>query len=197
MVPDPGDQLNLLNSYLDLVRVPLPEWLVDKPSRPPTPTPPPPPPQPPPPSNGGHIVNVYTTPHQRARRSTSRQIQSVVSKQIGNIGKKLKKNFGNIISANSQGSSSSSSQKATAASTNNKNVNKVVVRRDEVDGPASKTTCQSSCQAEQKKIVSGAQSFILGAVILTDDNLLPYQDEMISNYLQVDNFSHNFGRFVF
>ena len=168
MVPDPSDQLNLLNSYLDLVRVPLPEWLVDKPSPPPTPTPPPLPP------NGGHIVNVYTTSHQRARRSTPRQIQNVVSKQIGNIGKKLKKNLGNIIS---NPSTIGSSNKTTVA---NKNVNKVAIRKDEVD---SATTCQND--TEQKKIVSGAQSFILGAVILTDDNLLPYQDEMINNYLQV------------
>ena len=50
--------------------------------------------------------------------------------------------------------------------------------------PQGSSVPESATSADQKRLVSGAQSFILGAVILTDDNLLPYQDEMISNYLQ-------------
>ena len=164
--------------------MPLPEWLVDPQSPPQTPTPPPPPVQQAPPSsyhNTGHIVNVYNSQPTNQKSSknggktTSRQIQNAVTKQIGNIGKKLKKNFGSMIGNQSNNYYKSGSQTKNQVS---KSTNR---QKTEVDLPI------SPCPAanEQKRIVSGAQSFILGAVILTDDNLLPYQDEMISNYLQV------------
>ena len=151
--PDAADHLNLLNSYLELVRVPLPEWLID------APPPAPPPPQHPVPPNSGHIVNVYED-YQGCRgpSKTSKQIQSV-AKQFGSIGKKLKKNFGNMLTRNGSLTSGKHHGKSGRGT------------REQAFVP--------------RKIVSGSQSFILGAVILTTDNLLPYQDEMIDNYLQV------------
>ena len=38
---------------------------------------------------------------------------------------------------------------------------------------------------EQRRLVSGSQSFILGAVIHTTNKILPYQNAMVENYLQV------------
>ena len=40
-------------------------------------------------------------------------------------------------------------------------------------------------QQSQRKLVSGSQSFILGAVIHTTNKVLPYQNAMVQNYLQV------------
>ena len=40
-------------------------------------------------------------------------------------------------------------------------------------------------QQNQRKFVSGSQSFILGAVIHTTNKMLPYQNAMVENYLQV------------
>ena len=42
-----------------------------------------------------------------------------------------------------------------------------------------------NCQQNQRKLVSGSQSFILGAVIHTTNKILPYQNAMVQNYLQV------------
>ena len=42
-----------------------------------------------------------------------------------------------------------------------------------------------NCQTNQRKLVSGSQSFILGAVIHTTNKILPYQNAMVQNYLQV------------
>ena len=161
----PSEQLHLLNSYLDLVRVPLPEWLIDPPILTPS--------TPPPlgnvterSSNCGHIVNVDDCDgtSNRPRVKSTKQIKQIqnVAKQFGSIGKKLKKNIGNISKLARNGSFG----KGKAVTWRN--------GTDIFDHSAS------------RKIVSGCQSFILCAVILTTDNLLPYQDEMIENYLQVN-----------
>ena len=42
-------------------------------------------------------------------------------------------------------------------------------------------------QQNQRRLVSGSQSFILGAVIHTTNKMLPYQNAMVENYLQVCN----------
>ena len=42
-------------------------------------------------------------------------------------------------------------------------------------------------QQNQRRLVSGSQSFILGAVIHTTNKMLPYQNAMVENYLQVRN----------
>ena len=38
---------------------------------------------------------------------------------------------------------------------------------------------------QRRRLVSGSQSFILGAVIHTTNKILPYQNAMVENYLQV------------
>ena len=55
-------------------------------------------------------------------------------------------------------------------------------------------------QQNQRRLVSGSQSFILGAVIHTTNKMLPYQNAMVENYLQVcnrneifKNEDHTFG----
>ena len=45
----------------------------------------------------------------------------------------------------------------------------------------------SDFQQNQRRLVSGSQSFILGAVIHTTNKMLPYQNAMVENYLQVCN----------
>ena len=45
----------------------------------------------------------------------------------------------------------------------------------------------SDFQQNQRRLVSGSQSFILGAVIHTTNKMLPYQNAMVENYLQVRN----------
>ena len=45
----------------------------------------------------------------------------------------------------------------------------------------------SDYQQNQRRLVSGSQSFILGAVIHTTNKMLPYQNAMVENYLQVCN----------
>ena len=58
----------------------------------------------------------------------------------------------------------------------------------------------SDFQQNQRGLVSGSQSFILGAVIHTTNKMLPYQNAMVENYLQVcnrndmlKNEDHTFG----
>ena len=60
------------------------------------------------------------------------------------------------------------------------------------------------CQPNQRRLVSGSQSFILGAVIHTTNKMLPYQNAMVENYLQVCNRNeifkyedHTFGFHTF
>lgn len=150
----------------------------------------PPPPPPPPPSssyqNGGHIVNVYQPRVKSGKITTSKQIQSAVSKQIGNIGKKLKKNLGNMIANGGHGCSAGvGSRIGSGGKAGNKNPrHKSEFESSAIQKKVPQGSSVPESAADQKRLVSGAQSFILGAVILTDDNLLPYQDEMISNYLQ-------------
>ena len=47
-------------------------------------------------------------------------------------------------------------------------------------------------QQNQRRLVSGSQSFILGAVIHTTNKMLPYQNAMVENYLQVCNRNKTF-----
>ena len=58
----------------------------------------------------------------------------------------------------------------------------------------------SDFKQNQRRLVSGSQSFILGAVIHTTNKMLPYQNAMVENYLQVcnrndmlKNEDHTFG----
>ena len=62
----------------------------------------------------------------------------------------------------------------------------------------------SNYQQNQRRLVSGSQSFILGAVIHTTNKMLPYQNAMVENYLQVcnrneifDNVDHTFRFHIF
>ena len=51
----------------------------------------------------------------------------------------------------------------------------------------------SDYQQNQRRLVSGSQSFILGAVIHTTNKMLPYQNAMVENYLQVCNRNEIFN----
>ena len=53
--------------------------------------------------------------------------------------------------------------------------------------PANGYSGDGDYQQNQRRLVSGSQSFILGAVIHTTNKMLPYQNAMVENYLQVRN----------
>lgn len=80
-----------------------------------------------------------------------------VARQFGSLGKKLKKNLGKLA----RNSSFKSSSRAVHAIDNGHAAN------------------------EEKRVVSPSQPFILSAFIHTSQHALPYQNEMIDNYLQV------------
>ena len=222
-----SENLDLLKSYLELVKVPLPEWLVDH-SEPPMQQATPSPTQPPIPASNipsnqpqqdinpnltysnqivavaysepNYVVDVnYVEHHNRRnqgcrptyrRSKTSKQIQSV-AKQFGSIGKKLKKNLGNF-------SKGALSRKGSFRGGKNVNYDPGYIQ----DGSRNQNHWTSddhltdssgrSRQQNQRKIVSGSQSFILGAVIHTTNKILPYQNAMVQNYLQ--EASHRFNR---
>ena len=87
---------------------------------------------------------------------SSKQAQSV-AKQFGSIGKKLKKNFGKLA--------------------RNTSMSRSAGKYGDQDGGRLQST------RLQKKIMSGSQTFILSAFIHTSQPL-PYQNEMVDNYLQ-------------
>eukprot|EP00095_Tigriopus_kingsejongensis_P005689 snap_masked-scaffold158_size296719-processed-gene-1.14 protein:Tk05689 transcript:snap_masked-scaffold158_size296719-processed-gene-1.14-mRNA-1 annotation:"conserved hypothetical protein" len=120
----PNTHVNLLNAYLEIVKVGLPDYFLDPP-------------------------NMNHNP------KSSKQAHSV-AKQFGSIGKKLKKNLGKLTRNSS-------------------------FRSDQKDGDYQQGVRQST--RIQQKIVSGAQPFILAAFIHTNSPL-PYQNEMVENYLQ-------------
>lgn len=122
----PNVHVNLVNAYLEIVKVALPEYFLD------------------PPNTSGN-----------ANSKTTKQALSV-AKQFGSIGKKLKKNLGKL---------------ARNSSFRGENAK---------DGNNSAAVRQST--RIQQKIVSGSQSFILAAFIHTNSPL-PYQNEMVENYL--------------
>ena len=70
--------------------------------------------------------------------------------------------------------------------------------------PSNGYSGDSDYQPSQRRLVSGSQSFILGAVIHTTNKMLPYQNAMVENYLQVcnrndilKNEDHTFGLCTF
>ena len=73
----PTEQINALNTYLDLVKVTLPEWVLDF----------------------QHQQLPPNPPKSNTSSKTTKQIQSV-AKQFGSIGKKLKKNISKLGKSN-------------------------------------------------------------------------------------------------
>ena len=160
------DQLGLLREFLDVVQVPLPACFLDAQ----------PDPEPPVSPESPDLCQACSYETELSRTSgtsddggsggnnkskTAKQIQSV-AKQFGSIGKtvskKLKKNLGTITKLARSGSFQG-------------------LRRDV--RPVSQTT-----RLQTSKIVSGHQDHILAAIIHTN-KCLPFQREMVTNYLEV------------
>ncbi len=102
--------------------------------------------------------------HQHPQTRPSRGGSGVV-KQFGSLGKKLKKNLGKLTRNGSLNKGSSSRRHQTS------------------------TTVTNSTMV-QRRVVSGSQPYIFAAFI-HDDRPLPYQNEMVENYLQVLVDYHN------
>ena len=89
-----------------------------------------------------------------------------MARQFGSLGKKLKKNLGKL-----------------ARNSSFKNVSRA--GGDCRQQQQQQYTEGGSRADHQRLMVSASQNYILSAFIHTSQNSLPYQNEMIENYLQV------------
>ena len=182
----PPDRLNLLDSYLEAVKVALPEWYLDQQQGASSPSPEPEVRRGSAPSPSPSLPQHLQQQQQQQQRGRQRQQQPhnpSVAKQFGSLGKKLRKNLGKLARSSSLRRTPRQRQQ----------------QQDEADGEMAEAMKQSldnynrqqqqqQQQQQRRRLVGSSQPFILSAFIqATGDHVRgtpPYRGEMVENYLQ-------------